>query len=136
MPHPPASKVAGVRHSESKGKGRQNAVNPPVPSGSGIRKRKVSTPAPQSVDVKKARGRATGAANYSPEDLEGLFDILEEQLPLGGKAWNSAADDYNQWAEENGRPVRTAKSLELKFKQVSVMFIFYEVYIDTFTSAG
>lgn len=114
----PASKVAGVRRSESKSKGKQKAIDLPVPSGSGIRKRKVSALAPQSADVKKPRGRATGAANYAPEDLEGLFDILEEQLPLGGKAWNSAADDYNQWAEENGRPVRTAKSLELKFKQL------------------
>lgn len=132
----PASKVAGVRHSESKSRGKRKAVDPPVSSGSGVRKRKVSAPAHQSADVKKPRGRATGAVNYSPEDLEGLFDILEEQLPLGGRAWNSAADDYNQWAEENGRPVRSAKSLELKFKQVSVIFIFYVVHFNTFTSAG
>lgn len=132
----PASKVAGVRHSESKSRGKRKAVDPPVSSGLGVRKRKVSAPAHQSADVKKPRGRATGAVNYAPEDLEGLFDILEEQLPLGGRAWNSAADDYNQWAEENGRPVRTAKSLELKFKQVSVIFIFYVVHFNTFTSAG
>jgi hypothetical protein len=124
MPHPPANKVAGVCRSESKAKGKQKAIDAPVPSGSGIRKRKASAPVPQSADAKKHRGRATGAPNYAPEDLEGLFDILEERLPLGGNAWNSAADDYNQWAEENGRPVCTATSLELKFKQASVPFIF------------
>ncbi|EDQ99283.1 uncharacterized protein LACBIDRAFT_316771 [Laccaria bicolor S238N-H82] len=114
----PASKVAGVRRSEPKGKGKQKAIDLPVPSGSGSQKRKLSTPTPQCADVKKPRGRATGAANYVSEDLDGLFDILEEHLPLGGKAWNSAADDYNQWAEENGRPAHTTKSLELKFKQL------------------
>jgi len=64
-----------------------------------------------------------GAANYSSDDLDGLFDILEELLPLGGNAWNSASDEFNSWAEENGRPTRTAKSLELKFKQVSFVLL-------------
>jgi hypothetical protein len=67
---------------------------------------------------KKQRGCCAGAANYSTEDIEALLDILEEQLPLGGKAWIAASDDFSKWAEENGWPVRTAKSLELKFKQV------------------
>jgi len=49
-----------------------------------------------------------------------FFDILKEHLPLGGHVWNSAADKYNAWAQENGHPSRTAKSLELKFKQVRI----------------
>jgi hypothetical protein len=67
----------------------------------------------------------TGIANYSPEDLDALLDILEESLPLGGNAWNSASDEFNAWAQENGRPSRTAKSLELKFKQVSSQPLFH-----------
>jgi hypothetical protein len=39
---------------------------------------------------------------------------------LGGHAWDSAATEFNEWAQENGRPSRTAKSLELKFKQVRI----------------
>ena len=71
-------------------------------------------------DAKRPRhsGRATGAANYSTEDLEALLNILETELLLGGHAWNSAADDFNNWAADNGQPSRTVKSLELKFKQV------------------
>ena len=67
---------------------------------------------------KKQRGRVVGAANYLPEDVDALLNILEEQLPLGGKGWLVAADSFFKWAEENGRPFRSAKSLELKFKQV------------------
>ena len=55
-------------------------------------------------DGKKQCGHTTGAQNYSSEDLDALFNILEECLPLGGHAWNSAGDDFNIWAQENGRP--------------------------------
>jgi len=121
----PAVKIAGARRApaDPKGKGKQRATEPgpsaPVASGSNL-KRKASTPL--SGVEKKSKGRAVGAANYSSDDLDGLFDILEELLPLGGNAWNSASDEFNAWAEENGRPTRTSKSLELKFKQVSFMF--------------
>ena len=75
-------------------------------------------------DGKKQCGHTTGAQNYSSEDLDALFNILEECLPLGGHAWNSAGDDFNIWAQENGRPSRTTKSLKLKFKQV-ITYIFF-----------
>jgi hypothetical protein len=68
--------------------------------------------------VKRQKGRAVGAPNYSVEDIEALLDILEVRLPMGAKGWNSVADEFCEWASENGRSARTAKSLELKYKQV------------------
>jgi len=118
----PAAKIAGVRRApaDPKGKGKQRASEPgPVASGSNL-KRKASTPLSSGIE-KKSKGRSVGAANYSSEDLDGMFDILEELLPLGGHAWNSASDDFNAWAEENGRPTCTSRSLELKFKQVCIV---------------
>lgn len=96
-------KVAGARRltASQSGNGKRRAVSPLGYAGG-----------------KKQRGRTSGAHNYSSEDIDALLDILEETLPLGGHAWNSAGDDFNTWAQENGRPSRTAKSLELKFKQV------------------
>jgi hypothetical protein len=117
-----STKVAGAHRSipEPKGKGKQNLINPPVVSQSGKGKRKATSPLRPANGEKQHGGRTVGVANYSVEDLDALFDILEERLPLGGHAWNSAADEYNAWAQENGRPSRTAKSLELKFKQVRI----------------
>lgn len=116
-------KVAGARRPHSaKGKEKQGGT-----SQSGNGKRRAISPLVHT-DGKKQRGRVTGAHNYSSEDLDALFDILEECLPLGGHAWNSAGDEFNTWAQENGRPSRTAKSLELKFKQVRT----YILYIYSF----
>ena len=103
----PALKVAGARISgDTKGKQR------PALKRSGGVADLMQPPA------KKPHGRSAGAANYSLEDVDALLTILEDSLPLGGKAWEAAAKEHAQWAESHGRPSRTAKSLELKFKQV------------------
>ena len=117
----PSNKVASACCSipQPKGKGKQNLIDPPTVSQSSKGKRKAASPL-QSASGKKQHGHAVGVANYSTEDLDALFDILEECLPLGGHAWNSAADEYNAWTQENGHPSQTAKSLELKFKQVRI----------------
>jgi len=107
----PSGKVAGARR-PLPGKGKQGTMEPPAASRGGKGKRKAASPL-GCADGKKQRGRTTGAHNYSSEDLDALFDILEGCLPLGGNAWNSASDEFNAWAEENGCPSRTAKSLEL-----------------------
>lgn len=109
-------KVAGSRRPLSNAKGKEKVVATSS-SQSGNGKRRATSPL-RHADGKKQRGRAAGACNYSSEDVDAILDILEECLPLGGHAWNSAGDDFNTWAQENGRPSRTAKSLELKFKQV------------------
>ncbi|KDR69193.1 hypothetical protein GALMADRAFT_215218 [Galerina marginata CBS 339.88] len=102
----PAAKIAGVRRADPDPKGKGKAAG----------KRKAT--ASSSADVKKQKGRVVGAANYTADDIWGLLAILSERLPIGGKAWNNCADEYNAWAEENDRPVRTSKSLEAKFKQL------------------
>lgn len=111
----PASKVAGARRptADPKGKGKAKAVD----ALSRPTKRKaLSTAGP--LETKRQKGRATGALNYQEEDINALMDILEVRLPVGAKGWNSVADEFCEWAEENGRSARTAKSLELKYKQV------------------
>ncbi|KAG6863954.1 hypothetical protein C0991_001600 [Blastosporella zonata] len=96
-----------------KGKGKKHANGP-----SKSLKCK-EAPTEEDTDAKRCRGdRAAGTANYSAEDLEALFDILEESLPISGHAWNNVTDKFGHWAEENGRPVCTSKSLKAKFKQL------------------
>jgi hypothetical protein len=118
-------KVAGAQRplSKLKGKGKQGAINLAATSQSSKGKRK-ATSLLRHADGKKQHGRTTGAHNYFSEDLDSFFDILEECLPLGGHAWNSTGDEFNTWAQENGHPSRTAKSLELKFKQVRIYIFF------------
>lgn len=118
---PPTVKVAGARrmNPDPKGKGKQADV----PAAKGGSKRKATTSAGPA-EIKKAKGRVSGAANYTAEDIYGLLSILSERLPIGGKAWNSCADEYNIWAEEHDRPIRTSKSLEAKYKQVCIALLF------------
>ncbi|KAF8335506.1 hypothetical protein F5887DRAFT_1079147 [Amanita rubescens] len=117
----PSPKTAGSRRPlPDKAHGKQRATDTGAIALKNL-KRKGGPSLPLSQpDAKRPRhgGRATGAANYSAEDVEALLNILETELPLGGHAWNSAADDFNNWAADNGRPSRTVKSLELKFKQL------------------
>ncbi|KAF9566074.1 hypothetical protein CPC08DRAFT_127378 [Agrocybe pediades] len=96
----PASKVAGSRRPalSAKAKGKQKEVV-------------VDNP-------KRKRGRVVGTANYSEEDIDMLLDLLEDHLPPGAKAWNVVGEEFNSWASNNKRPLRTTKSLELKFKQL------------------
>lgn len=90
-----------------------------------VREGKQKAKASSAPEVKKTqRGRSAGAANYTTEDIWGLLAILAERLPISGKAWNNCRDKFNVWAEENERPVRTAKSLKVKFKQVFFSFCF------------
>ena len=43
-------------------------------------------------------------ANYLSEDVDALFDILEEVLPIGGKGWGNVEDEFLSWVAVNGRP--------------------------------
>ena len=119
-----STKVASAHRliPEPKGKGKQIFVNPPI-TQSGKGKHKAASPLwPTNGKKPCGGGRAAGIANYLVEDVDALFDILKERLPLGGHAWNSEADEYNAWAQGNCRLSQTAKSLELKFKQVRIYF--------------
>ncbi|KAK7444569.1 hypothetical protein VKT23_015247 [Stygiomarasmius scandens] len=104
------------RSSDSaKAKGKAKA-NPPDDARKGSAKRKAADP-PELAE-KHQKGRTAGSANYNAEDLEILFQILRERLPLGPKGWMEVEGLFNEEAQSTGRPGRTAKSLELKFKQL------------------
>ena len=128
-------KVAGAQCplSESKKKAKQGSINLVVTSQSGKGKRNATSPL-RYADGKKQHGCTTGAHNSSFEDLDALFNILKKCLPLGGHAWNFAGDEFNTWAQENGHPSRTAKSLKLKFKQVRIYIFFSSESTDFYKS--
>ena len=63
-------------------------------------------------------GHLAGVVNFNEEDLEIAMNVLKELCPLGFKAWNTATDIFNECMCAIGHPVRMAKSLENKFKQV------------------
>jgi hypothetical protein len=120
----PARKVAGSRRPGSpaprdlRNKGKASTAG----SSTGHR-RKASGASPSEPPSKKKAvrgGRVLGASNYNEDDLTMLMDILEEVQPTGGKGWNIVAEQFNEWAGENERPTRPAKSLEAKFKQVCI----------------
>jgi len=81
--------------------------------------------------VKRQSDRFSGAYNYSTMDVDALLDISEKFLPLDSKGWVVAAQAFGRWAEENRRPRRASRSLELKFKQVSHVMITNITYADT-----
>ncbi|KAG1842753.1 hypothetical protein DFJ58DRAFT_645183, partial [Suillus subalutaceus] len=77
-----------------------------------------ATPATE-VTKKSARGgHQQGAPNYNKEDISALLTACGEHLPVGAKSWSAIETTFGQWADENSRPARSAKSLELKFKQL------------------
>lgn len=100
--HNATKKVAGARR-----KGKQKA-----------RKPKVHNAVDLDDQVVAKRGRPSGAGNYSENDITALLDITAEELPLGQRGWTTIHLQYAKWAHKNGRPERTVKSLETKFKQV------------------
>ena len=129
----PATKVAGSRRLSSKARDKQRAVDE-IAAGKSKCKMSAHPNEPASKksrgghaageDIDKAapkkghRGCLPGVANFSKEDLEIAMNILEELCPLGSKAWNTTMDIFNEHVRAIGRPVRTAKSLKNKFKQV------------------
>jgi hypothetical protein len=114
----PAVKVAGQRHSNLDSKGKEKQSDALRPSTSKATSKRKAATAAGPPETKKQKGRSAGAANYTEEDVYGLLEIVRKWLPIGGKAWNSVGDEFNQWAEGNDRPTRTVKSIEAKFKQV------------------
>lgn len=64
------------------------------------------------------RGRPAGASNFSEADTWALLNATADEKPIGERGWRVVHNKYNEYARRHGRPVRTAKSLENKFKQV------------------
>ncbi|KAJ3870933.1 hypothetical protein F5051DRAFT_488950, partial [Lentinula edodes] len=104
----PATKVGSARHSVSKGKGKAKATPDVDEDDTTSRKCKRGS----------QKGRTSGSLNYTDEDLGILFETLWHNLPLGQRAWSRCADEFNEQAEQQGRPTHLAKSLKLKYKQL------------------
>jgi hypothetical protein len=47
-----------------------------------------------------------------------LFELIEEELPVGQKGWKVVVKEFNKWAKKHGRPKRVGNALENKYKQV------------------
>lgn len=77
---------------------------------------------PDETPPKKVRGlqggRRKGIPNYNKGDVNALLDGVERVLPLGQLGWNDVEAEHNVYSTDAGRPARSAKSLETKFKQV------------------
>ncbi|KAJ6583233.1 hypothetical protein B0H10DRAFT_2235024 [Mycena sp. CBHHK59/15] len=99
----PAKKVAGARRKIKDAKGKK--------------RHRDSDSDDASDEPVSRRGRPSGSSNYSKEDTKYLLDMVERELPLGGKGWKIIARKYKKWARNNGRPKRGLKSLETKYKQ-------------------
>ncbi|KIL56667.1 hypothetical protein M378DRAFT_89005, partial [Amanita muscaria Koide BX008] len=116
LSHPSSRLNQSTTRKYPKGRGKQ--VDKENERQAGTTKRKADGPPGDAPITKKLKGRTAGSGNYTDDDLVKLFDLLERYLPLGGKTWNEVSDCYNEWAKKEGRPVRQAKSLENKFKQL------------------
>ena len=67
------------------------------------------------------RGRLSGSSNFSDPDVWALLDAIEKELPLGERGWKVVQVAYNKYTQEHGHKERSHKSLETKYKQVSLI---------------
>lgn len=107
-PRDPAVKVAGSRRKKS-------ATQVVKKIGKGKKPMDGTNGGPV---VQARRGRPAGAANFSEADTWALLDATANEKPIGERGWRVIHAAYNEYAKRHGRPLRTAKSLENKFKQV------------------
>ncbi|EDR07680.1 uncharacterized protein LACBIDRAFT_327577 [Laccaria bicolor S238N-H82] len=99
--------ATGLKYTHS-GNGSWQCVASPRPSGPSIN---------TNLMVRDTTGQLKASKGPLIQSLLLDSQSAKDWLPIGGHAWNSAADEFAQWAEENSCPVRTAKSLKAKFKQ-------------------
>jgi len=120
--HSAAAKVAGAHQ---KGKGKKKEVTSKS-KGHGlqpeamvnIRKRKKISDDEDELDEDLKHGGPRGAGNYMAEDVSVLLDLVEKELPLGQRGWQTIHRQFTKWACLNCRPEHALKSLETKYKQV------------------
>jgi hypothetical protein len=83
---------------------------------------------PNTFEPPQRRGRPNGSGNFADQDLKTLLMLIEAELPLGNRGWQAVHSRYTKYADTKGRPRRTAKSLENKFRQVCFIYIFDLVF--------
>jgi type IV secretory pathway VirB10-like protein len=134
-PPPPPSQAPGTRHpptSKAGGSRRKRAASPLAKKSNAKGKRRrvdsdLDEPSEAMTDSEDERpaaataghgGRRAGAGNYKDADLTKLLDLTQKELPVGQRGWQKIHKEYETWAKANSRPIRDARSLELKFKSV------------------
>lgn len=68
------------------------------------------------------RGRTKGAPNYKPREVLYLLGLVDDELPIASKGWKVVGSLFREWAAVAEFPARTDRSLELKFKQVRLIY--------------
>ncbi|KAJ7325460.1 hypothetical protein DFH08DRAFT_968688 [Mycena albidolilacea] len=101
-----AEKVAGSRR-----KGKERA------DPKGKKRQRASSDSEGDSEPVAKRGRPAGSGNYGKEDVNKLFELIEEELPVGQKGWKVVVKEFNKWAKKHGRPKRVGNALENKYKQ-------------------
>ena len=72
----------------------------------------------QQVRQDKRRGRRHGAMNYTTDEVNTFLDLIDKELPVGGKGWAVVGARFRDTAQTNGFPQRSDQSLKVKFGQV------------------
>ncbi|KAJ7219535.1 hypothetical protein GGX14DRAFT_560615 [Mycena pura] len=91
----------------------------PTPRVGGVRvtkpKKKVRVVKNDNIS-KPGKGRPKGAAGFGADETNKILDLVETNQPIGQQGWDKVAAKYNEWAEAEGHKMRTAQSLDKKFK--------------------
>lgn len=72
-----------------------------------------------SKDAAAHGGRKKGASNYSIEEDRALLTMIEKFLPIGGKTWETVANEYERWCAARQHPIRDNKSIRARYGVVS-----------------
>jgi len=107
-PHLPAQPVSRMQERQVLRTARRSTrAHNPV-HGQGVR----------SHEGGRGQGRTRGSANYCPQEIEILLDLVEAELPVGAKGWSVVGARFREWAAVAEYPSQTDRSLEAKYKQV------------------
>ncbi|KAI0648374.1 hypothetical protein C8Q79DRAFT_572296 [Trametes meyenii] len=105
-------------------KGKRRADPEPAPKPTSKKAKTVAKPSAKAQGKRPAQtatshtGRQPGASNYSEEDVDTLLDLVQNELPVGQRAWERITEQFNEWAQDNGRPPRSQKPLKSKFSSL------------------
>ncbi|KAF8495060.1 hypothetical protein JB92DRAFT_3126621 [Gautieria morchelliformis] len=117
-PAPKPGPQSQVKKGGMVGAAAMTRARPVAPSAAKRKKKEVYSDDEEEVPQKKG-GRQHGSMNWSAIDLMAMLDCTEEILPAGKKEWGRAYELFQEWVQENSRPVRSLDSMEKRFKAVS-----------------
>ncbi|KAF4604530.1 hypothetical protein EYR40_003304 [Pleurotus pulmonarius] len=71
-----------------------------------------------SKDAAAHGGRKKGTSNYSIEEDRALLTVIEKFLPIGGKMWETVANEYERWCAARQHPIRDHKSIRARYSVI------------------